>query len=92
VEAEVEALQRCRAMEAFCRQHARMEAESERFWLAEAADWAKRLSDARLALPDAEDGADGTEAANPFAPNRSPARLRRGPVCWGLFPPIGGIS
>ena len=37
-----------RAMAAFCRQRARMDGESEQFWLAEADDWARRASDAGL--------------------------------------------
>ena len=31
-----------RAMEAFCRQRARMEGENERFWLVEATQWRNR--------------------------------------------------
>ncbi len=41
-------LTRYRAMAAFCRQRARMDGESEQFWLAEADDWARRLSGERV--------------------------------------------
>ncbi len=37
-----------RAMVAFCRQRARMDGENEQFWLAEADDWARRLSVERV--------------------------------------------
>jgi hypothetical protein len=33
----------CKAMVAFCRQHAKMHGQSERFWLDEAQTWADRL-------------------------------------------------
>jgi hypothetical protein len=33
----------CKAMVAFCRQHAKMQGEDERFWLDEAQTWADRL-------------------------------------------------
>jgi hypothetical protein len=33
----------CKAMVAFCRQHAKMQGQSERFWLDEAQTWADRL-------------------------------------------------
>jgi hypothetical protein len=33
----------CRAMVAFCRQHAKMQGKRERFWLDEAQAWADRL-------------------------------------------------
>jgi hypothetical protein len=32
-----------KAMMAFCRQHAKMQGENERFWLDEAQTWAERL-------------------------------------------------
>jgi hypothetical protein len=32
-------------MEAFCRQRAKIDAEHSTFWLAEAADWAKRAGE-----------------------------------------------
>ncbi len=35
---------RYRALAAFCRQRAKMDGENEQFWLAEADDWATRLS------------------------------------------------
>ena len=40
----MEALQHCRAMEAFCRQHAKMDGEDPAFWLGEAECWAARAS------------------------------------------------
>ena len=43
----MESLQQCRALEAFCRQHARMEGEDPGFWLAEAERW-QLASRARL--------------------------------------------
>jgi hypothetical protein len=36
------------AMEAFCRQRARMEGENERFWLAEATHWRNRAGAQRF--------------------------------------------
>jgi hypothetical protein len=33
----------CKAMVAFCRQHAKMQGQSERFWLEEAQTWTERL-------------------------------------------------
>jgi hypothetical protein len=36
-----------KAMAAFCRQHAQLEAEDESFWLAEARIWAERLKGKR---------------------------------------------
>jgi hypothetical protein len=38
-------LTRSRAMEAFCRQRAKIDDEHATFWLAEAADWAKRAGE-----------------------------------------------
>jgi len=38
----MEPLLRYRAMEAFCRQHAKMDGESASFWLAEADAWKSR--------------------------------------------------
>ena len=41
----MEALQHHRAMEAFCRQHAKMDGEDPAFWLAAADQWARRAAD-----------------------------------------------
>ena len=40
-----------RAMEAFCRQRARMEGENERFWLAEAIYWRDRAGAQKSTTP-----------------------------------------
>jgi hypothetical protein len=53
-------LQRYRAMEAFCRQHAKMEGESASFWLAEADVWKSRL---RRAALNPRQGADRSKGA-----------------------------
>ena len=42
----MDALTRCKAMEAFCRQQAEIESEAAEFWLSEADSWKNR----RLAL------------------------------------------
>ena len=47
----MEALQHYRAMEAFCRQHARMDGEDPKFWLTEAELWARRARSMRLVAP-----------------------------------------
>jgi hypothetical protein len=39
----MDALTRCKAMEAFCRQRAQMEGEVAGFWLSEAEIWRDRL-------------------------------------------------
>ena len=39
---DMDALTRYRAMEAFCRQRAKMESEAEGFWLNEAQSWIDR--------------------------------------------------
>jgi hypothetical protein len=47
----MEPLLRYRAMEAFCRQHAKMDGESASFWLAEADAWkSRRLEESLEAL------------------------------------------
>jgi hypothetical protein len=38
----IDALTRCKAMEAFCRQRAKMESEAAGFWLKEAESWKER--------------------------------------------------
>jgi hypothetical protein len=48
VKQAVESIMECskpfyKAMVAFCRQHAKLQGENERFWLAEAQTWAERL-------------------------------------------------
>jgi hypothetical protein len=43
----MEPLHRYRAMEAFCRQRAKMEGEDARFWLAEAEIWNRRVGNLR---------------------------------------------
>lgn len=43
----MEALQHYRAMEAFCRQHAKIEGEDPKFWLTEAELWARYARSAR---------------------------------------------
>jgi hypothetical protein len=40
----MDTLQHHRAMEAFCRQHAKMDGEDPAFWLAEAEHWARRAA------------------------------------------------
>ena len=43
----MEALQHHRAMEAFCRQHAKLDGEDPAFWLAAAEAWARRAANLR---------------------------------------------
>ncbi|QWG12215.1 hypothetical protein KMZ29_21230 [Bradyrhizobium sediminis] len=44
----MDAITRCRAFEAFCRQRAKMADENEHFWLTQADSWAKRLSNGSI--------------------------------------------
>jgi hypothetical protein len=81
----VEPLQHYRAMEAFCRQHARMDGESEGFWLAAADDWANRLSDERLSRHRAGERLKDVEAERSFAPGESSVWRSPGLVPHGHF-------
>jgi hypothetical protein len=46
----MEALQHHRAMEAFCRQHAKLDGEDPAFWLAAADAWARRAANLRTVI------------------------------------------
>jgi hypothetical protein len=48
---------RCRAMQAFCRQRAKMEHEDEMFWEAEAEVWAQRAAQLDMKIDPGNDSA-----------------------------------
>ena len=60
---EMDMFARCRAMAAFCRQHARFEDEDDAFWTREAEEWDKLITEHPTSSPQNRAGqtAEGRE-------------------------------